>query len=375
MEKLNVLVTGGAGFIGSHIVDALVERGHRVRVLDALVPQVHGEAGVPQYLNPAAEFVRADVCDAEAVGRALEGIDVVYHKAAEVGVGQSMYEIRRYVGANDLGTAVLLEALVNKRGRVRKLVVASSMSIYGEGAYACGGCGASVNPKVRPGSQLRERRWEVLCPRCGGELKPVPTGEEKPLFPTSVYAVTKQDQEQFCLVVGRAYDIPVVALRYFNVYGTRQALSNPYTGVCAIFSSRLLNNQAPAIFEDGEQTRDFVHVSDIVRANLLALETDRADYEAVNVGTGRPISILEVSRMLAEGLGKDIRAEVTGKYREGDIRHCVADITRARALLGYEPQVTLEEGIPELLRWVREQEAADRVAHATAELESRQLVR
>jgi dTDP-L-rhamnose 4-epimerase len=375
MEKLNVLVTGGAGFIGSHIVDALVERGHRVRVLDALVPQVHGEAGAPQYLNPEAEFVRADVCDAEAVGRALEGIDVVYHKAAEVGVGQSMYEIRRYVGANDLGTAVLLEALVNKRGRVRKLVVASSMSIYGEGAYACEGCGAAVNPKVRPGSQLRERRWEVLCPRCGGELKPAPTGEEKPLFPTSVYAVTKQDQEQFCLVVGRAYDIPVVALRYFNVYGTRQALSNPYTGVCAIFSSRLLNNQAPAIFEDGEQTRDFVHVSDIVRANLLALETDRADYEAVNVGTGRPISILEVSRMLAEGLGKDIEAEVTGKYREGDIRHCVADITRARELLGYEPQVTLEEGIPELLRWVREQEAADRVAHATAELESRQLVR
>ena len=374
MESLNILVTGGAGFIGSHLVDALVERGHRVRVLDALVPQVHGEVDAPAYLNPAAEFVRADVCDPEAVARALEGVDVVYHEAAEVGVGQSMYEIRRYVSANDLGTAVLLESLVNRRGRVRKLVVASSMSIYGEGAYACADCGV-IHPRVRPAAQLADRRWEVECPRCGGELRPAPTGEEKPLFPTSVYAVTKQDQEQFCLTVGRAYDLPVVALRYFNVYGTRQALSNPYTGVCAIFSSRLLNDRPPLIFEDGEQTRDFVHVSDIVRANLLALETDRADYQALNVGTGRPISIREISRMLAAGLGKDIEPEVTAKYREGDIRHCVADISLARATLGYEPRVTLEDGIPELLGWVREQKAADSVAQATADLESRQLVR
>jgi dTDP-L-rhamnose 4-epimerase len=375
MEKLNILVTGGAGFIGSHLVDALVERGHRVRVLDALVPQVHGEADGPQYLNPEAEFVRADVCDAAAVGRALEGVDAVFHEAAEVGVGQSMYEIRRYVGANDMGTAVLLEALVNRRGRVRKLVVASSMSIYGEGAYACASCGV-VNPKLRPASQLRERRWEVECPACGEPLRPAPTGEDKPLFPTSVYAVTKQDQEQFCLVVGRAYDIPTVALRYFNVYGPRQALSNPYTGVCAIFSARLLNGQAPVVFEDGEQTRDFVHVSDIVRANLLALGADRADYEAVNVGTGRATSINEVSRLLAEGLGREnLRPDVVGKYREGDIRHCVADISRARKLLGYEPRVTLEEGIPELLEWVGRQQADDRVERATAELESRQLVR
>jgi dTDP-L-rhamnose 4-epimerase len=374
MEKLNILVTGGAGFIGSHLVDALVERGHRVRVLDALVPQVHGQIDAPPHLNPEAEFVRADVCDAGAVARALEGVDVVYHEAAEVGVGQSMYEIRRYVGANDLGTAVLLESLVNNRGRVRKLVVASSMSIYGEGAYECAACGV-VHPKLRPASQLRDRRWEVECPTCGRELKPAPTGEDKPLFPTSVYAVTKQDQEQFCLIVGRAYDIPTVALRYFNVYGPRQALSNPYTGVCAIFSSRLLNNQVPVIFEDGRQARDFVHVSDIVQANLLALETDRADYEAVNVGTGRATPINEVARLLAEGLGKDLRPEIVGKYREGDIRHCVADISRARRLLGYEPRVTLEAGVPELLEWVQHQEATDAVARATAELESRQLVR
>jgi len=248
------------------------------------------------------------------------------------------------------------------------------MSIYGEGAYACPTHGA-VYPQLRPAEQLSERRWEAECARCGSELRPMPTNEDKPLFPTSVYAVTKQDQEQLCLVVGRAYNIPAVALRYFNVYGTRQALSNPYTGVCAIFSSRLLNGQRPVIFEDGAQARDFVHVSDIVQANLLALETDRADYQAVNVGTGRATSVAEVSRLLAEGLGREADAEFVGKYREGDIRHCIADITRARALLGYEPRVTLEEGIPELLGWVREQEADDRVAQATSELEARQLVR
>jgi dTDP-L-rhamnose 4-epimerase len=373
MESLNILVTGGAGFIGSHLVDALIERGHRVRVLDALVSQVH-EEGRPQNLHAEAEFIYGDVCDRAVVERALEGVDAVYHEAAEVGVGQSMYQIERYVRANDLGTSVLLEALVERRTHIRKLVVASSMSIYGEGAYTCQSCG-SVNPQLRPGAQLLARRWEVECPKCASVLAPAPTSEEKPLFPTSVYAVTKQDQEQFCLVVGRAYEIPTVALRYFNVYGTRQALSNPYTGVCAIFSARLLNDQRPLIFEDGEQTRDFVHVSDIVQANLLALETDGADYMAVNVGTGRPTSIKEVTRLLSEGLGKNLEPEIVGKYREGDIRHCVADISRARALLGYEPRVTLERGIPELLEWVREQKPTDQVARATAELETRQLVR
>jgi dTDP-L-rhamnose 4-epimerase len=373
MTKFNILVTGGAGFIGSHLVDALVARGHRVRILDAIVPQVH-VTGEPQYLNQEAEFIRGDVCDMALLEKALEGVDVVYHKAAEVGVGQSMYEIQRYVKANDLGTAALLEAVIKRRSRIRKLIVASSMSIYGEGAYR-NADGEVIYPAIRPASQLAGRQWELLCPRTGSVLTPIGTGEDKPLVPTSVYAVTKQDQEQFCLVVGRAYGIPTVALRYFNVYGPRQALSNPYTGVCAIFSSRLLNDQSPVIFEDGEQTRDFVHVSDIVQANLLALETDRADYQPVNVGTGRATSVKQVMKMLAEGLGKQIEPEITGKYREGDIRHCVADITRARALLGYEPKVSLERGIPELLEWVRKQEASDKVAEATAELESLRLVK
>jgi len=370
-KKLNVLVTGGAGFIGSHLVDALIARGHNVRVLDLLVPQVHDR--VPTYLNPEAELISGDVCDPQTVSRALIDIDAVFHQAAEVGVGQSMYEIQRYVRANDLGTAVLLEAMVEQRP-FKKLVVASSMSIYGEGAYKCEQCGP-IFPKLRRPEQLLARRWEVECPVCLGELTPALTDEDKPLFPTSVYAVTKQDQEQYSLIVGHAYNIPTVALRYFNVYGTRQALSNPYTGVCAIFSARLLNDQKPLIFEDGEQTRDFVHVSDIVQANLLALETNSADYQAVNVGTGKPTSVKQINRLLAKGLGKDLDPKIVGKYREGDIRHCVADISRARKLLGYEPRIHLEQGIPELLVWVREQSAKDQVEQATTELESRQLVR
>jgi dTDP-L-rhamnose 4-epimerase len=373
MGKLNILVTGGAGFIGSHLVDALVEKGHRVRIFDSLVPQVHGDR-VPEYLNKDAEFIKGDICDAGAVAGALEGIDTVYHEAAEVGVGQSMYEIVRYVKANDLGTAVLLEEMIKRPGQFNKLIVASSMSIYGEGAYFCGGCNKNIHPGLRPASQLEAHEWEFTCETCGRLLQPVGTPEEKQLFPTSVYAVSKQDQEQYCLNVGRAYKIPAVAFRYFNVYGTRQALSNPYTGVCAIFSSRLLNDKSPVIFEDGEQTRDFVHVSDIVRANLLALETEKADQQAINIGTGRAASVREIARALAKGLGKDIEPTMVGKYREGDIRHCVADITKAKQLLNYEPKVTLEEGMIKLLEWVREQQAVDMVSQATAELETRNLV-
>ncbi len=374
MKISNILVTGGAGFIGSHLVDALVEKGHRVRIIDSLVGQVHGGA-VPEHLNKNAEFINADVCDAEAVRKALDGIDVVYHEAAEVGVGQSMYEIVRYVKANDLGTAILLQEMVRRPGQFKKLMAASSMSIYGEGAYVCGGCGEKVSPFLRSDEQLAAHDWELKCEACGGFLDAVGTTEEKPLFPTSVYAVTKQDQEQFCLSIGRAYKIPTVAFRYFNVYGTRQALSNPYTGVCAIFSSRLLNDQAPTVFEDGEQTRDFVHVSDIVQANLLAIESSGGDYQAMNIGTGRATSVKKIAELLAEGLGKDIEPIIVGKYREGDIRHCVADISRAKNMLGYTPKIDLESGLVELLDWVRNQEAEDRVSAATAELAAHSLVK
>ncbi len=374
MEKYNILVTGGAGFIGSHLVDALVGRGHKVRILDSLVEQVHGSSA-PSHLNTTAEFMRGDVCDADAVAVALDGIDVVYHQAAEVGVGQSMYEIVRYVKANDLGTAVLLEEMIKRPAQFRKLIVASSMSIYGEGAYYCDQCKKTVFPQLRSDEQLAAHDWEFKCESCEGTLTPVGTTEDKTLFPTSVYAVSKQDQEQYCLAVGRAYKIPTVAFRYFNVYGTRQALSNPYTGVCAIFSSRLLNDQAPTIFEDGEQSRDFVHVSDIVQANLLALETEKGDYQAMNVGTGRPTSVKQIAQLLAKGLDKSIEPVIVGKYREGDIRHCIADISKAKKLLGYEPKITLETGLKELLHWLGEQDAEDRVEGATAELAERSLVK
>ena len=374
MVQHNILVTGGAGFIGSHLVDELVERGHRVRILDSLVGQVH-EGKIPEHLNSSAEFIKADVCDSEAVGKALDGVDVVYHEAAEVGVGQSMYEIVRYVKANDLGTAVLLEEMIRRKDQFKKLIVASSMSIYGEGAYRCDKCDKTITPFLRSNEQLAAHEWDFKCAECGGTITPIGTTEEKPLFPTSVYAVSKQDQEQYCLAVGRAYKIPTVAFRYFNVYGTRQALSNPYTGVCAIFSSRLLNDQSPTVFEDGEQSRDFVHVSDIVQANLLALETDKGDYEAMNVGTGRPSTVKQISELLAKGLGKQIKPDVVGKYREGDIRHCVADISKIKRLLGYEPKTTLEKGMEELLGWVSKQEAVDRVSAATAELAAHSLVK
>lgn len=351
-----VVVTGGAGFIGSHIVDALVARGHEVRVLDSLEPQVHGTSGAPPaYLHPDAAFHHGRIEDPAALEKVLPGADVVFHEAALVGVGQSMYEIRRYVEGNTAATAAFLEYLVHHpQLRPRKLVVASSMSIYGEGAYV-DSAGRALYPRVRPRRQLEARRWEITD-SAGEEAMPRPTAEDKPLYPTSVYAVTKRDHEELCLAVGYAYRIPTVALRYFNVYGPRQALSNPYTGVAAIFSARLLNGNPPLIFEDGNQTRDFVHVSDIVQANLLAMETDRADYQAVNVGTGAPTSVLRVASLLSGHLGFEGEPLIAGKFREGDIRHCFADISRARTLLGYEPKVSLPAGIPELVRWVKAQQ-------------------
>jgi dTDP-L-rhamnose 4-epimerase len=376
---MNILVTGGAGFIGSHLVDALVARGHHVRVYDSLVPQVHGvtlaeSQQPPAHLNPSAEFIYGDVRDRETLRNALQDVEVIFHQAAEVGVGQSMYEITRYVEANTGGTAVLLELLTSERHRVEKLIVASSMSIYGEGAYECPNCGP-VYPQLRPETQLARREWEVYCPTCDAALISRPTSEEKPLFPTSIYAISKMDQELMCLAVGQAYHTPVVALRYFNVYGPRQALSNPYTGVAAIFSSRLLNGNSPLVFEDGQQSRDFTHVSDIVQANLLALEREEANFNVFNVGTGRSLTILDVAQILAKKLERDIQPEIVGKYRAGDIRHCYADISHIHRTLGFQPRVRFEEGMGELVKWVREQEGVDLVEQARAELEQHGLAR
>jgi dTDP-L-rhamnose 4-epimerase len=365
MQK-NILVTGGAGFVGSHLVDALVAAGHRVRVFDNLVPQVHGDS-VPDYLSAHAEFVPGDVRDGDALSRALDGIDIVFHLAAAVGVGQSMYEIAHYMGVNTQGTAVLLQQLLNRRSHVEKLVLASSMSIYGEGRYLCVQCG-DVAPPMRSSQQLRSKQWELLCPGCGEMLTPIPTEETKPLQCSSFYALSKKDQEEMCLLFGRTYGLPVVALRLFNVYGPRQALSNPYTGVAAIFASRLLNGKPPLVFEDGRQMRDFVSVHDVVRANLLAMECSSADGLALNVGSGEPISIREVAAALADALDSSAPAELTEKYRIGDIRHCFGDISAARKFLGYQPQERFAEGVKDLVAWLRGQQPEDRAAEAAAHL-------
>jgi len=370
-----ILVTGGAGFIGSHLVDALLAQGHAVRVYDNLEPQVHGgcrEGGTwPAYLAPECERILGDVRDREALRKALDGVDVIFHEAAAVGIVQSMYEVERYVDVNTRGTAVLLDLLANEHHSVRKLIVASSMSIYGEGKTRCPTCG-DVTPGLRQEAHLSARDYERHCPGCGGVAQPLPTDEDQPLHATSIYAITKKDQEEMCLTVGRAYGIPTVALRYFNTYGPRQALSNPYAGAPAIFSGRLLNRRPPIIFEDGRQSRDLTHVSDIVQANLLAMACDEMDDGAYNVGTGRSLTILEMAQALIRHLASDQVPEVTHTSRTGDIRHCFADISRIRAF-GYEPAVRFEDGIADLVAWVRTQTAVDRFDGAAAELVQRGL--
>jgi dTDP-L-rhamnose 4-epimerase len=364
----HVLVTGGAGFVGSHLVDALVAAGHRVRVFDNFTPQVHGKQ-LPDYLSAEAELVGGDMRDPGALHQALEDIEVVFNLAAAVGVGQSMYEISHYMGVNTQGTANLLQQILGRKSRVEKLIQASSMSVYGEGSYVCAQCG-EMAPGLRSPARLRQKRWEIECPQCGTVLTPVPTPESKPLQCSSIYALSKRVQEEMALLFGRTYSMPVVALRFFNIYGPRQALSNPYTGVAAIFASRLLNGKAPLFFEDGRQMRDFVSVADAVQALKLAMERSEAAGRTFNIGSGEPVSIREVAARLAAALGSGIPAEPTGKYRAGDIRHCFADITAAGTWLGYRPRVGLAEGIKDLVTWLRSQQPEDRAADAAAQLRS-----
>jgi dTDP-L-rhamnose 4-epimerase len=371
VTEKRVLITGGAGFVGSHLADELVMRGHRVRIFDNLSEQVH-PSGLPKYLADV-EFFPGDMRDLDRVARAVREVDVIFHLAAAVGVGQSMYEITEYTAVNTLGTANLLQAILDTKAPVEKLVVASSMSIYGEGESLCERCGA-VAPEQRSAQQLEAKQWEPCCPRCNSIVKPMPTREQKPLQCSSIYALSKKDQEEMALLFGRTYRMPVVALRYFNIFGTRQALSNPYTGVMAIFASRLLNGNAPVVFEDGAQMRDFVSVRDIVQANLLAMEHPEADGVALNIGSGKAISVGEIASKLAEMLGRRPAAEITGCYRAGDIRHCFADISAASRLLGYSPKVRFLDGLKEFVDWVRLQTAEDRVPEAMLHLQAHRLV-
>jgi dTDP-L-rhamnose 4-epimerase len=366
------LILGGAGFIGSHLADHLLQHGHAVRIYDSLLPQVHGPSGGwPSYLCAAVEMLHGDVRDTGRLARALEGIDGVFHLAARVGVGQSMYEIEDYVAANELGTATLLQLLSQRP--VERLVVASSMSIYGEGLYR-NSEGEPADPVPRTAAQLRAQRWEPLD-REGRPLEAAPTPEEKTPDLASIYALSKYAQERMCLMIGKAYGIETVALRLFNVFGSRQALSNPYTGVLAIFAARLLNGRAPVVYEDGRQRRDFVHVKDVARAFGLAMTIPAARQQVINVGSGRSYTVGEVARLLATVLGRpELEPEISGRARTGDIRHCFADVSRAQQVLGFAPAHRLETDLDELVGWLDGQRAEDRVGHATAELERRGLV-
>lgn len=369
--KGTVLITGGAGFIGSHVASELLRAGYRVRVLDSLVTQVHGETpGRPGYLHKDAEFILGDVRNPEILDEALSGVDAVYHFVALVGVGQSMYQIAEYTSVNNLGTAVLLERVV--KHRVSKLVVASSMSVYGEGMYVTPS-GHPYEHAVRTIRQMKAREWGMTTPE-GLPLQPVATPESKQPSLASVYALSKYDQEQMCLMVGRAYGIPTVAVRFFNAYGPHQSLSNPYTGVLAIFGSRLLNGKRPIIFEDGQQLRDFVSVYDVARACRLALEVNEAQDQVFNVGSGHKVTIEEVAHKLAKVLGKKLEPEITGNYRVGDIRHCYPDMSLTRRVLGYKPAVTLESGMHDLAEWLDRQTAQDHFSEMQHELSSRGLV-
>ncbi len=366
-----VLITGGAGFIGSHLADELLRAGYRVRALDTLEEQVHAGGERPDYLDSEVELLVGDVRDAEAVAQAVEDVHAVFHLAARVGVGQSMYEIAGYTGANTYGTAVLLEALLD--AQVERLVVASSMSVYGEGLYR-DRTGRVHEAVERTSAQVERGEWDPVG-RDGEPLEPLPTPETKPPALSSVYALNKFDQERLCLLYGSAYGVPTTALRFFNVYGPRQALGNPYTGVLAIFASRLLNDRSPLVYEDGAQRRDFVSVHDVARACRLALERDEAAGEIVNVGSGESVSVADLAARLADLLDRDVEPEVTGKARVGDVRHCFADVGRARELLGFEPEVTLEDGMEELAEWLADRAVADRFEDAALELATRGLTR
>lgn len=369
MER--VLVTGGAGFIGCHVGRELLRRGHEVVVLDSLIGQVHGDRARPEFLDPEIELIRGDVRDGEAVAAALRGADSVIHLAAEVGVGQSMYEVERYTSTNDVGTAVLFERLIDQP--VRRVVTASSMSIYGEGLYRDAD-GQLVEDAQRGQLSDGQANWEPVDAQ-GRPLQPVATPEWKRPSLASIYALGKYVQESTTHIMTRPYGIEGVCLRLFNVYGAGQALSNPYTGVLAIFASRLLNGQAPLIFEDGEQRRDFVHVRDVARAFADALELPGAAGGTFNIGSGQDRSVREVADSLARAMGKnEIAAEVVHKARIGDIRHCFCDATLAAETLGFAAAEDFGTGLAELAEWVAGQTAEDRVAEARAELEARGLV-
>jgi len=364
-------VTGGAGFIGSHIVDRLINCGHKVTIFDNLSPQVHKDGKIPDYISSDARFVNGDIRNYEELKKVVLDSEVIFHKASAVGVGQSQYEIKHYTDVNEGGTANLLDIIVNNKTRVEKLIVAASMSSYGEGNYNCSECG-TVRPALRVRCDTRE--WEPKCPKCSGCLEAIATDEMAAQYCNSIYSLSKKNQEDMCHIIGKTYDIPTVALRYFNVYGTRQSLSNPYTGVAAIFMSRIKNNNKPVIYEDGNQTRDFVSVHDIVKANILSMDKEEANFQTFNIGSGRATKIRDVAGIIAKFYGSSITPSITQTFRKGDVRHCFADISKARKKLSFEVSVPFDEGMVELAEWSKEAFSEDSFHIAHQELVSKGIV-
>lgn len=367
-----ILVTGGAGFIGSFLVDKLISFGYTVTIFDNLAEQVH-QGKKPKYLNKKAKFIHGDISDYKAVANALKNQDIVFHLAARVGVGQSNYEIASYTTANVGGMANVLDIIINNKLPVQKILMTASMTSYGEGDCVCKEHGV-IQPELRSEKQMKKHEWNLYCPICHAIVTPIATKEREHFNNNGIYALTKNVQESMLMLLGKMYHIPVTSLRCFNVYGPRQSLSNPYTGVSAIFISRLKNDNTPVVYEDGLQSRDFVSVYDVVDALIIAMESDKANYEIFNIGSGTPTAIKDIARICANLLKKDIESQVNGQFRINDIRHCYADISKAKRLLKWKPKVSLEQGFKELIAWSEQEKAVDTFERAEKELKKKKLL-
>ena len=370
--KHKILVTGGAGFIGSFLVDKLIEKGHDLTIFDNLTEQVH-HGKIPSYLNKKAKFVNADLRNYEELKKYVLDSEIIFNFAARVGVGQSMYEIKDYCEVNQQGTANLLHVLANEEHDVKKVIVASSMSIYGEGSYKDPETGEIFNNVERSIKQLKNKKWEPKS-KTGNSLVPIPTSEEKETVCKSIYAISKKNQEETTMNVCEVYGIPSVALRFFNTYGPRQALSNPYSGVAAMFMSRIKNNKPPVIFEDGMQLRSLISVHDIIHANILSMEKNSANHEVFNVGGEEVTSVKEMAETLIDIYDSNLIPEINGQFRVGDIRHCFADITKIKSKLGFEQKIKLKEGLQELVSWAEDKEAKDLMDNFMQELRNKKLL-
>ena len=375
---MKILITGGAGFIGSHLADKLVENEkYEVTIFDILEEQVHGDSKLPpSYLNPKAEFVLGSVTDYEVFKDLVTESDVIFHLAAMVGVGQSMYQIEKYTNHNILGIGNFMDILVNSEHDIQKVIIASSNTVYGEGKYKCDNCG-TVYPPLRSENQLKRKQWHLRCPNCSSKVEAIYTDETTPLNPSSIYAFSKEAQERIGLMIGNTYGIKTSVLRFFLVYGPRQSINNPYTGVCGIFASRIFSGKAPLVFEDGNQTRDFVHVSDICQGLTLAMNSKAANGEIFNLGTGIPISIIEVANIISNKINPKIKPKITNSYRVGDIRHCVAEISKIKSKLGYTPEMNFRDGIETFIKWVQKKDLKNlqKSKNAIKELEEKKLIK